>query len=150
MEVFALLLLGHFVGDFVFQNDWMAKNKKEIGVACITHCTIYTSIILLFLYFGGITPSILLFLYIYVSHYILDGTNLVSRWMKFYNIRSWDTNLPRTTRHINKAFSIDNVEWTKGMSASQIVNTIFGSFIYIVIDNTLHILMMYIIISLYV
>lgn len=41
MEGFSLLI-GHMLGDYIFQNDWMAKNKTKSHWACLVHCFWYT------------------------------------------------------------------------------------------------------------
>jgi hypothetical protein len=126
MDFFPWLLIGHFLGDFVFQNNWMALNKKHYLVPCLTHCTIYTLLVLLCLS-NTLQIHWWLFIAIFFSHIILDGTHFVDTWMKMYRIRSWDTCL---------------VTWDTKLSTLDIISTIFGSLIYVVIDNTLHILMM--------
>lgn len=50
LEFFLLLLMGHFIGDYILQNDWQALQKKEKKLPLFVHCSIYTvtcSIILL-------------------------------------------------------------------------------------------------------
>jgi hypothetical protein len=77
-------IVGHLVGDYLLQNDWMALNKKKLGPAgflpCFIHCSIWTLCVIAF---GGIwslgdwrITSILL-----LSHYFQDGTNVVRGWM---------------------------------------------------------------------
>ena len=44
-----LLLIFHFIGDFLLQNTWMATNKHKDLNALTIHCSIYS---LAFLYFG--------------------------------------------------------------------------------------------------
>ncbi len=41
MTLFTWLTLGHFVGDFVFQNDWMARNKQRALHAPWLHSLYY-------------------------------------------------------------------------------------------------------------
>lgn len=36
------LLLGHLVGDYIVQNDWMAANKTQRTWPCFVHCVCYT------------------------------------------------------------------------------------------------------------
>ena len=36
------LLVGHMLGDFILQNDWMAAKKTKSSDACAVHCLIYT------------------------------------------------------------------------------------------------------------
>jgi hypothetical protein len=71
------IILGHLVGDYLLQSDWMALNKKKIGakgwIPCIIHCLIWTTSMMLFI--GKLNIALLLGLFI--SHLILDRTNLV-------------------------------------------------------------------------
>lgn len=72
------MILGHMVGDYLLQSDWMAINKKKKGfkgwVACIVHCSIYTASLSLFVDNFNITFVMGSF----VSHLILDRTNIVT------------------------------------------------------------------------
>jgi hypothetical protein len=36
-------IIGHLVGDFLLQNDWMAANKKKNSWVCLLHCLIWTA-----------------------------------------------------------------------------------------------------------
>lgn len=42
-EVFAIIFI-HWVGDFVFQSDWQAKNKSKNNKALLQHITRYTTV----------------------------------------------------------------------------------------------------------
>ena len=33
-------IIGHLVGDYLLQNDWMALNKKASSLHCAVHCCI--------------------------------------------------------------------------------------------------------------
>lgn len=35
------IYLAHLVGDFIFQNDWMAKGKKTSSLICLVHIITY-------------------------------------------------------------------------------------------------------------
>lgn len=138
MEWFPWLVLGHFIGDFVLQKDWMALNKKTSLLPCVVHCFTYSTVVTLCLSVA-IHPSIFLFLFIYATHHILDGTHLVDKWMKFYGIRSWDSSLPRgEDRYGRKTYII----WTEYPTTKDTVVTTLGAIIYVAIDNTLHFAMM--------
>ncbi|HEU4965207.1 MAG TPA: DUF3307 domain-containing protein [Bacilli bacterium] len=72
-------LVGHLVGDYLLQTDWMANHKKEKSwrgeLACHVHCLLWTLAVLVFTgWWDG--PHIAL---VYLSHYLLDRTPLV-RW----------------------------------------------------------------------
>lgn len=112
----------HLVGDYIIQNDWMAKNKKERSIkgeiACQLHCVTYS---LPFLIIAS-WPAVLL---IYLNHYILDRTNIVAKFLALRNGVS----------HIkNFGFSEDR----------PFVITIW---LLIITDNTFHLLFNYLILK---
>lgn len=77
-------LVGHLLGDFMFQNDWMASRKNVSTWHCLVHVLIYSTIVTLcvHLYHGASSPR--LFLLIAVPHFIIDRFGLPRRWMRFY------------------------------------------------------------------
>lgn len=127
-----MLLFGHLFGDYVFQNDWMALNKKKKGVkgwkACLVHCLIYTVTVTLFLIPLYPFNSYVWFPIIYgifLSHIVLDRTYLIDRWFRFTKGRTW------------KRIGMNNsaTEWIASVSYTAIVQT--------VADNTIHLVIMY-------
>lgn len=46
-SLFIYLAFLHFLGDFVFQSDWMAKNKSSSLKALSLHVSVYSLILLL-------------------------------------------------------------------------------------------------------
>jgi len=92
MSIFAWLVIGHFVGDWMFQNDWMARNKRGRWWAaeCIVHCLVYTVAVVLAAHLGsgGALPLPLLgmiFVTVLVSHWLIDGLNLAELWGRVVN-----------------------------------------------------------------
>lgn len=79
-----LAIIGHLVGDYLLQNDWMALNKKKPGQlgadACIIHCTLWTLAVSFFAGWWG-APSFVLFL----AHYAQDRTGVIVWWMTKVN-----------------------------------------------------------------
>lgn len=77
-----LAIIGHFVGDYLLQNDWMATQKKVEGKdgrsACLFHCFFWTLSVCLFADWG-IVPFIIL----YAFHFAQDRTHVVAWWMRF-------------------------------------------------------------------
>ncbi len=75
-------LILHLIGDYLIQNDWMALNKKEATIkgelACQLHCITYS---LPFLFIGSGEAV----LFIYLSHYIIDRTNIVGWFLALRN-----------------------------------------------------------------
>lgn len=80
MNKFDLLLIGHLIGDFLFQTSWMASNKSENWIALLSHVTIYTTVIVLVSWqFGGL--SILGITIIFIGHVVLDRQKFVTFWV---------------------------------------------------------------------
>ena len=91
MNTFTWLVIGHFLGDWVFQNDWMARGKKEalLTLAGAVHFAVYTATIIGALLLSGVNdrhPVFYLALgaLVFVSHWLIDATDGVERWMRFY------------------------------------------------------------------
>jgi hypothetical protein len=91
MNVFSWLLLGHLLGDWLLQNDWMARGKRR-GLFTwpgMTHFATYTATVLttLHLFCGRdaeLSVSLTAGALVFVSHWLIDATNLVQFWMRFY------------------------------------------------------------------
>lgn len=91
MSTFNWLVIGHLVGDWLLQNDWMARGKKKakISRAGLAHCAIYASVTLSALWHAGILGQsffrgLTLGALVFFSHWLIDCTDLVERWMRFY------------------------------------------------------------------
>jgi hypothetical protein len=88
MTLFDWLLIGHFIGDWAFQNEWMVRHKQEalFNRAVFVHCTIYTSVLLLVVWLynpaTNSAPHILFFTATtYITHWLIDATNAAKYWM---------------------------------------------------------------------
>ncbi len=126
------MFFGHVFADYFLQPEWMAIKKKRSPSICNIHCAIYAVVVGSFVYIGGydrLIPMQLVLLYI--SHYIIDGTNLLENYMKAIGIRSWDTHAPK-----------DFNEWAR---VSDSIYISFGAIVYVVMDNTLHLFMTFLI-----
>ena len=91
MTLFAWLCLAHLIGDWMLQNDWMARNKgrNPIGAACLVHCLIYTAA--LSAAYAAAVPAAapaaapagglaVFALLVFASHWAIDGWRLAERW----------------------------------------------------------------------
>jgi len=132
-ELFVLLLFGHLFGDYLFQNDWMALNKKDRWDACIIHCMLYTSIIVIFLlplvYNFDVIKSCLLYGGIFLSHIVLDRTHLIDRWFRFTRGRSW--------KRLGTFYA------KKEKELEDIARVVFTAIVQTVADNAIHLLLMF-------
>lgn len=91
MTLFEWLLVGHLIGDWVFQNDWMARHKQDglFNRAILIHCAIYTAVLLLIYFLPAAQPQSLraflhVALFVYLSHWLIDATGLARRWIRFF------------------------------------------------------------------
>ncbi|MCP4710325.1 MAG: DUF3307 domain-containing protein [Planctomycetes bacterium] len=91
MNTFTWLLIGHLVGDWVLQNDWMARGKKHslVTLAGMVHFAVYTAVIsgAFWLSDAGdksLALYLILGIVIFVSHWLIDATSVVDKWMRFY------------------------------------------------------------------
>lgn len=84
LEMFAGAILGHFVGDYLLQNDWMATNKWKPGwlghKACTVHVLLYTLAVALFTSWNP-----LFLLVIAVPHWIIDRWSLAKYLLAWKN-----------------------------------------------------------------
>lgn len=90
MNTFSWLLIGHLVGDWLLQNDWMAANKQRqlITKAGMTHFAIYTAAMTIALFIAKtgnavqatIEQYLLFASIVFVSHWLIDATALAKRW----------------------------------------------------------------------
>lgn len=74
-------IIGHLVGDYLLQNDWMANNKKRPGGKggwpCVVHCWLWTLAVCFFS--GWWTPLAVGVLF--WTHYVQDRTQIIVWWM---------------------------------------------------------------------
>jgi hypothetical protein len=70
------LLVGHLVGDFLIQNDWMALNKKSRTLPCAVHVALYTFSVVVC---GGWLSDWRAWLLVGIPHFAIDRSQFV-RW----------------------------------------------------------------------
>lgn len=76
-EILMSCFVGHLVGDYLLQTDWMALNKKLSHWPCLLHCMTWTLCVSLF---SGIwSPAFVAFLF--VCHFAQDRTHFVKWWV---------------------------------------------------------------------
>ena len=72
------LIVGHMIGDYLFQNSWMALKKTSKTFPCVIHCTIYTLCILITS--GWLDWRLLI---VFGTHFIMDRFRLAKYWRRF-------------------------------------------------------------------
>ena len=131
-DILFRLLLGHLFGDYLAQNAWMAENKKKRTLPCVVHCLLYTLWILIFvpeLCAFSFVVNIFMGTLVFFSHFILDRTQIVRWWWGRQRGRYYE-------EHPEILFEPSTVP--------------VGVFVYIVMDNVLHLTMMWLILKLFI
>lgn len=121
------IFLGHLVGDYLLQNDWMALNKGRKNpfgwLTCGTHTVVYSLAVCAFTKF-----SLLWFILVCLSHYFIDHYSLAEYWSKYKGNQTLKEYMTAPT-------------YKSGQAGH--VNSAFKAFVYIVQDNTMHLVLMW-------
>ena len=128
MELFAGAILGHFVGDYLLQNQWMAVGKSHKGwhghVCCSVYVLLYTIAVGTF---TGWHPAFLLA--VAVPHWIIDRWSLAVYLLKLKNGYDLHGVWQKAPLCANPA-----PEWLE----QNVWKVAFAAPVYIFNDNTLH------------
>jgi len=120
MFITADMLIIHLIGDYILQSDKMADNKSQSSKWALIHVLIYTMPFLL------LTTSFYALSFIMFTHFIIDRYKLVR-----YVIFSW-----------NKLWDY-SILWqdckTTGYSKNKPIW--LSTWLFIIIDNTIHIIL---------
>jgi hypothetical protein len=98
MDIFLflmLLMLGHWIGDFVLQSDRIALGKSEQAHILAEHCLVYSGVMGLYLFLigAGNIPIVMLgmfYLWMFFTHFAIDFVTARANkklWMN--NQRHW-------------------------------------------------------------
>lgn len=112
-------LLCHLWGDYVFQNHWMAANKKQSSIAAFVHALAYTCC------FICITRNVSALLIIGITHFFIDRYQLSGYWCKI-----WGIGCP-------------------GLFGGNYADIHIRSWLWIIVDNTIHLTINYLAINMF-
>jgi hypothetical protein len=74
------LLILHWIFDFKFQSPMMSLNKSKSFWWLSIHCTVYS--LLAFMLFKPIQETLIIYLILFVSHFIIDGiSSRITSWL---------------------------------------------------------------------
>ncbi len=123
------LLIGHLIGDYLLQNDWMSLNKTKrtwLGfISCFIHSLIYTISICVVTWDFNIWWTLIIF----NSHFYIDRYGLANKYItKFKGIGIPEFLKQSTYTNIN---------------GSDCIQASFIACVYIIVDNSLHLVLMY-------
>jgi hypothetical protein len=83
----AYAIVGHMVGDYLLQNDWLATGKKRSTPICALHCLIWTACVICFAQWWSATAAIFLF----STHFAQDRTQVIGWYMRLMRQRAFAT-----------------------------------------------------------
>ena len=126
------LLLGHLVGDYLLQTSWMAVNKSKKTLqgwmAAIVHSVIYTLSICTLMW--NFNP--LWILIVFISHVFIDHYSTATWYLK--HIKGMEK--PRDYPNIVGIYN----PYTQPPTTPTYTSLYW--IIYVVVDNTMHLLLM--------
>jgi len=130
------LLLGHLVGDYLLQNEFLALNKSKntrIGwLAASIHCLVYTLAVCLFMWNFDWFWIIIVFL----SHFLIDKFGLAELYMtkiKGFGLKDYIDNINSDTRW----------HYISNSKGNRILKGGFTAVVYTITDNTMHLVLMW-------
>ena len=127
-DLFVLALLGHLVGDFLLQPKYMALHKSDSGwnghLICTAHVAIYTGAVCAFWW----TLHPLVVVLVFTPHWVIDRWSLASTWLQLIRGRTFED-----AYHSKDKFREFDIAFT--------------SIVYTVVDNTMHILCLWLVIQ---
>jgi hypothetical protein len=131
-DFFATLVLGHLMGDYLFQNKWMAYKKSGDTWVCFVHCLIYTIVVT-----ATTLPSIQNWqwpLLVFLTHFPVDRWGLADRWLALIDSRTLKDFMYNGRNNIPDGYDRANYHALRGG---------FTVLVYAIADNTIHLTMMY-------
>lgn len=137
------VILGHFVGDYLFQSKAMALGKSAPGwkgiKVCLWHCWVY-SLAVYVTVLGGfghwlpVPPGFVAVLpMVFLTHYPIDRWSLGGWWLKLIDGRLL---IETEAQHSEQRL------FTEAQLQLMAMDRAFAAIVYTVVDNTLHILLM--------
>lgn len=131
-DFFALLVLGHLIGDYLLQNKWMAMNKSGSTWKCAVHCAIYTLAVTVITW-----PAIHNWawtLLVFLTHFPVDRWSLADKWLDLINGRSLRDFIINGKKEIPADMDFENYHALRAG---------FTALVYAAADNTIHLVLMY-------
>jgi len=144
-EMLLMAILGHFVGDYLFQSTSMALHKTDRTFTgwwvCVGHCLVYAFSVSALIGLGKtINPWV--FGMVFLSHYPIDRYSLGQKWLDLIGGRDF-MNDWRPALKQDQEFRPGDIGGEDDLR-TLIITTSFGCIVYTITDNTLHIVLMWI------
>ncbi len=139
---FPLQILSHLVGDYFFQTNYQAVNKNKNSWAAVKHCLTYTLCFYLVMV-GTNSINFKSLFWVFATHFLIDRFGLAKYWFQFREVGIVKDLIPFTEEY-KKEIRENHCPIT-GLTKDRIEAVKW--FVYIVADNTLHLICNYIILN---
>ncbi len=133
------MLLGHLVGDYLLQNEFLALNKSKNTLkgwcAALVHCILYTLAVCLFMWNFDWYWMIIVFL----SHFPIDKFSLAEKYLKYIKGKSLKD-------YVNKDYLPPHhivFDEERRLNSYNILEGAFSAIVYTITDNTMHLILMW-------
>ncbi len=137
------LILGHLVGDYLMQNEFMAMNKTKntlIGwSAASIHCILYTLAVCTIMWNFDLWWIIIVFL----SHFPIDKFGLAEKYMHYIKGKGLKDYVKKDCFWLNFIYT-PKPENIHNINRYDILEGGFAAVVYTITDNTMHLLLMWI------
>lgn len=141
MTFFECLILGHFVGDYLLQNSWMALNKTKKWLPLIVHVLLYTLAVCAFTFaFTGF--NLWWILVVLASHFFIDRWSLADKYLEFTGSRSLRKYVEERSLVVTGSSGTEKVISYAVPTPVDVLAGGFSSLVYVCVDNTMHVLLM--------
>ena len=145
-EMLLMAILGHFIGDYLFQTKTMALRKSDKGLDgllyCVWHCVFYAGSVTVMMGLGK-TFDLWIFVMAFLSHYPIDRWGLGQKWLDAIGGRDFMNDWEGAVIYTKQHQSVKTHHVYDGDKIPVIV-TSFGCIVYTIVDNTLHIVLMWV------
>lgn len=88
-------IIGHMVGDYLLQNDWIAANKTKDSLVCALHAMLWTAAVGCFARVSVVSDLVGLgcFAWLFGTHFVIDRWRLAARNMEYTGQRDFKQNM---------------------------------------------------------
>ena len=80
LDIAGAVIICHLIGDYLFQNHWMASKKTTSTFPCLVHAILYTFAYLI------MTTNFSALCLIFSTHFLIDRFRLARYWIMFVNL----------------------------------------------------------------
>lgn len=120
-------LIGHLIGDYLLQNDWMAQGKKNRHWPCFVHVALYTAAVMLLARWPIWAAAA-----VFIPHYLIDRWQFVPWYMRTIG-----------QRYFMRPTVIDRT-WQGPCLIDVSLAVGLGPWSIIVVDNVMHLVCLYV------